>query len=525
MFINRFFAYVALGFLVAGCGVSPRDTDWSQMYGTEIVGAPSQLQYGGFAAHDDATHRIAVLLPLSGDAAPVGQSIRTSVEMAVLQSAPKTLSVAFYDANMPDAMQSAIAENPDIFIGPVFSENARALRAAKPDTTPALAFTSDAQSIGSGVMTMALMPSDSIEAISTEMASDNAKKMIIIAPETESGRLMAGAATESGENNNIETVGIFFYTPGDTESIRLAAIDASMNTARVAANNRAREILSDILTNEKLNQLEKSSLTAQLEKISKSDTLGPVPYDAVLYLGDGADTTSMASFLRYYGVSNHDARFYGTAMWDGSNIASDITMIGAKYAAMQPISPAFAETYERISGAAPSHLAAFGYDATNMAMGMIYSGATPAAYLLDPSGYVGTDGLFRLRPNGNSQRALNIYKLNGSGVPSVAGTAPRNFINPIYNIDVRRISPAKKMDIESDGINPMDYILIPNNLHGKYKSKTYGKHKTVAPQTPEPTQPVILPEDDSESVATPDFESARPESVAREYIDSVEISE
>ena len=136
---------------------------------------------------------------------------------------------------------------------------------------------------------------------------------------------------------------------------------ASLYAARSAANNRAREILSDILTTERLTAIEKSSLSRQLDRISKSETIGRLPYDAVLMLGTGDDAKSLVSFLRYYGVGARDVHLYGTAMWDGANIDSDITLSGAKYPALPEMNPAFVNVYEQIAGTAPSRLASFGY--------------------------------------------------------------------------------------------------------------------------------------------------------------------
>lgn len=529
MLMKRFFGFCTL-LMVAACG-TPHQDDWFGQYGTEPAGTPAQMQYGVSEETniaDTMPHNVAVLLPLSGQAATTGRAIRTSVETAVLQHAPQNLSVAFYDTapNATDAINSALATNPEIVIGPLFSGDARLIRELKPETMPVLSFTSDATAIGGGVMTMALMPTNSVEAIVREMPSDGVKNIIVLAPDTTSGRLMAGTAKSAAEIYNIGINGIFYYTEKDSESIKSAGQVASMNTARVAANTRAREILSDILTKERLTAIEKSSLNIQLEKISKSDTLGPVPYDAVLFLGDGDDTESLASFLRYYGVPARGVRFYGTAMWDGSDITSDFTMSGAKYAALPEMSPEFANLYQQMSGTMPSRLATFGYDATNMAIGMIYANKSNAAYLLDPSGYVGIDGLFRLKPTGDSERALRIVELNGTGTPHDVKAAPTNFITPIYNIEQRHITPAREMPMRTPGINPMNYIQIPERFRGKYTAKTYGANMT----TPTPAMPIadaitILPEDDSDVIISPDFQPVSLESVNRTYIESVEIEE
>lgn len=529
MFMNRFFSFCAIATILAGCGGGggmTRTSDWGSEYGNDIAGTPASMQYGNFSATDGDTHRVAVLLPLSGQNASTGKTIRTSVEMAVLQSAPQNLSVTFFDTARTDAFENAVSENPAVIIGPVFAGEARMLNTVKSADTPALSFTSDATAIGDGIMTMNLMPTNSVEAIAKEMSSDNVTKFVILAPDTESGRLMAGTAKNAASIYGIKLVGIIYYTPGNSESIKNASMRASMNAARTAANTRAREILSDILTKERLTAIEKSSLSMQLDKISKSDTLGAVPYDAVLFLGTGDDSMALASFLRYYNVSARDARFYGTAMWDGSNITSDFTMSGAKYAALPEINENFANLYTQVSGTAPSHLAAFGYDAANMAMGMIYSDKSDAAYLLDPSGYIGASGLVRLRPNGDSQRALRILELDASGTPRTVRAAPQNFMTPIYNIEQRHIIPASEMALETDGINPMNYIRIPERLNGKYKSKTFGANMTRTTTVTPPVENItVLPEDDSDPIENPDFQPTALESIDRTYIDSVEIEE
>lgn len=529
MFMNRFFSFCTIATILAGCGGGggmTRTSDWGSEYGNDIAGTPASMQYGNFSATDGDTHRVAVLLPLSGQNASTGKTIRTSVEMAVLQSAPQNLSVTFFDTARTDAFENAVSENPAVIIGPVFAGEARMLNTVKSADTPALSFTSDATAIGDGIMTMNLMPTNSVEAIAKEMSSDNVTKFVILAPDTESGRLMAGTAKNAASIYGIKLVGIIYYTPGNSESIKNASMRASMNAARTAANTRAREILSDILTKERLTAIEKSSLTMQLDKISKSDTLGAVPYDAVLFLGTGDDSMALASFLRYYNVSARDARFYGTAMWDGSNITSDFTMSGAKYAALPEINENFANLYTQVSGTAPSHLAAFGYDAANMAMGMIYSDKSDAAYLLDPSGYIGASGLVRLRPNGDSQRALRILELDASGTPRTVRATPQNFMTPIYNIEQRHIIPASEMALETDGINPMNYIRIPERLNGKYKSKTFGANMTRTTTVTPPVENItVLPEDDSDPIENPDFQPTALESIDRTYIDSVEIEE
>lgn len=535
MHINRFFGYIVSLLILAGCAGTDRptqSTDWFDAYEQMRPGTPSQM-YGqlsdGYGTHDASStaHHMAVMLPLSGDNAPVGKTIRASVEMAILKNAPENLSVSFYDTtkNLSETIDTVLSTNPEIIVGPVFSSDAKALRDSKPEHLPVLSFTSDADALGDGLMTMNLMPTNGVETIIREMKSDDINQFIIMAPNTDSGRLMAGTAKNAASIYELPLAGIFYYDPANPDSIKSAASTASMHNARTAAHTRARQVLSDVLTNERLTIVEKSNLNTQLEKLGRTDTVGRIPYDAVLFLGNGDDTKSLASYLRYFDVSARDARFYGTTMWDGSDIAHDTTMMGAKFATMPDISPNFSALYEQISGAVPNRLATFGYDATNMAIGMMYSDKSNAAYLLDPSGYMGTDGLFRMQPTGASERALRIVELDGSGTPKTLKDAPANFLAPLYNIEQRHISPAPAMDLQTPGIDPDDYIRLPERFTSKYRSKTIGTNITVAPTIQKSEIVAILPEDDSDVIQTQNFTPVKLESVSRNYIDEYEVYE
>lgn len=521
MYIKTILRFVVLSAILTGCA-GPRG-HWS-VGDNGATRTPASMQYGTYL--DSENHRLAVILPMSGDAEPAGRAIRTSVEMAVLSSGADNMDVSFFDSALgADAVNAALNSNPEIIIGPLFASDARMVRNAKPYNLPVLSFTSDVSAVGDGVMSMSLMPANSVEAIVREMQSDRIKSFIVIAPNTESGHLLAGAAKESSGLYNVPLVGAFFYDEHDTESIKSATERASMNVARNSAHTRAREILSDVITNEALTGIERSSVIRQMDKLSKNDVIGDLPYDAVLFLGGADDTKSLASFMRYFGVGAQDARFYGTAMWDGTDIVSDITMSGAKYATLSDTNAEFVDLYERVAGTKPSRLGSIGYDATNMAIAMIYSDKSPSEYLLNPSGYSGVDGIVRLLPTGDNERALRIVQLDGAGDIKVVKDAASDFMTPLYNVEQRRISPMGEMPLQTYGVNPMNYIQIPERMHAKYKSKTYGTNMTTELNV----QPVgivtVLPEDDRETIVAEDYQPVKLAPVTQTYIDSIEVEE
>lgn len=525
MFINNFFKFFIIGILLAGCGGGPKNQPWDIEYDQSSITNPVHLAYGtntGYGTDTSGKHDIAVLLPLTGDNAQIGISIQNSIALALLQTQPNKLNVKFYDTGRDanSAISNAISESPDVIIGPVFSGNAKLLRDKKPSATPALTFTSDASAVGSGVISVALMPTNSVEAIINQMSSDRVSNFIIVAPDDINGHIMASNAINIADAHKINIPGIFYYEPGNSESIKSKMEIASMNQARTSANTKARAILSDIITNEKLSIAERNSIASQMNTLSKQETLGDLPYTAVLFLGGGEDTKSLASFLRYYGADAHNVNFYGTAQLDDPDVISDFTMSGAKYAALPESNADFTELYTNTYAQLPNRLDTFGYDAIKIAMGMLYSPQSNGTYLLNQSGFYGIDGLIHFNANGTNERGLRIMQLNGTKTPRVIKTSPNNFITPIYKTTEYTTSSAPERELESDEINPMDYIKIPDRFLYKYRPSAYSTKKST-PQTISII--TTVPTDTTSTIKESGFTPIKRESIKQTYIDSVEI--
>jgi len=532
MYMNKFLIFTSL--LLASCGTNQVIQPVSVATST-----PTDIQNGYLSSslygYDDAgpNANIAVLLPMSGPAKSVGNSIKTSIETAFLRKPMENINVSFYDLSGEKSrrdlvIRDALNANPDVIIGPLFAEDAISLRNAKPSKTPVLSFTSDVNALGNNVLTMNLIPTQSIETIVKQMQKDGAKNMLVLAPDDNSGKLMASTATKISDAYKMPINGLFYYTSGNSDSIKDVAMRASMYSARSSANTRAREILSDIINKEYLDSKTRSNLRYQLEKISRTETLGDLPYDAVLFLGSGEDTKTLASFLRYYGVGNRDAAFYGTTLWHGSDVASDFTLSGAKYATLPPISDNFVSVYNSVAGQDPDYLAAFGYDAANLSVGMLYNQKSNDSYLFDPSGYLGTTGIFRLQPSGESERALRIMELNGGGEAIVLQDSPKDFLVQIYSINTSNLNTVPEKELKTRGVNPGDYITIPEILRRKseYKTKTIGANYVYDTETEVSDAPIqIYASNDNETVQNEEFEPVKLEKVSRKYIDSVEVLE
>jgi len=542
MSIKKFLLLFCLTALLVGCGGGDKYDNYISSYDTTATSTPTDvqesfLQSTSLYGSDEGGPRanIAVILPMSGVAKTAGQDIKTSIESAFLRKPKTNVRMSFYDLSGDseqkfNIIRDVLNTSPDVIVGPIFAEDTKIIHDLKSSSLPVISFTSDTQSVGDGVMTVNLIPTQSIETIMQQIAKSNERGIIILAPNDKSGQMMTSVADVAADIYDVPVRGIFYYNPGDSDSIKNVAQEASLHKTRCEVNDRAREVLSDILINEALTTYQKKSLKSQLERISRKETLGDLPYDAVLFLGNGDDSKTLASFLRYYGIGNSDVNFYGTTLWQNSDIASDLTMSGAQYATLPEISENFVSLFNTVGGKDPDYLAAIGYDAANLALGMIYAQKDGPAYFFDPSGYIGTTGIFRIQPDGTPERALRIVELDGTPTPKTIKDAPNNFLTPLYNIHRNNLSTVPARRISAYGIDPGDYINIPEDLRSKPKYRTkvigpgYVKPRSAKPNKNNPTT-VYISDQDREIVSNPEYKPVKLESISRKYIDSVEIEE
>ncbi|MDR1696952.1 MAG: penicillin-binding protein activator [Rickettsiales bacterium] len=493
--IKKLFGHLVVwsfGLLVAGC-VNSTTTP-----AVRIAGQPVELvsdfytEPNAVAAPMSSDKSVGVILPMSGENAGVGNSIKSAIEIAFVQK-NAGVSAKFYD--IADMSEMLVAEH-DFVLGPVFANNAAAVRDAKSARVPAISFSSNAASLGRGMYSVALMPGQSVDAIVSFMPSDGRTSVMIFAPNNDSGFVMANAAVRAVSAAGLRAAGLYYYTPADMDSIKAAAQTATSYDARVAANTRAREVLSDAILKGRVAGAERNRAVAQLEKLNKADTIGDVGFDAALFLGGPADSKSIASFLRYFDAPTRRVKFYGTAQWDDAAMYSEMSFAGAAYSAMPATAAGFAGIYEQAAGVAPTRLASMGYDAAGIAIDAL-SRADASVWLENPSGWRGLDGVLRFNADGTATRALAVWILDGSGVPKLAMPAVPDFVHSAPAHTAADNTRPRAFD-NQDPVLLRDLIRLPANVLGRYDLRNPKTENREPKSGIDEVQ--ILPESDTETI-------------------------
>ena len=335
---------------------------------------------------DRDRHRIALLVPLSGDTGPVGQAIANATTMALLDTKAENLRITTYDtaAGIGGAAQKAIADGNRLILGPLSSDAVPAVQAAaRPAGVPVIAFVNDPAVAGPDVFAIGHMPEQSIRRAVAFARGRGAARFGVLVPDGD-----YGARAYSALENALADYG---------GSLVRRENYARGNTSIVSAAGRMR-----------------SAGDVDTVLIADSARLG---LDAAAELQRG---------------QRRRTRILGTELWSGeASLTRAPAMEGALFAAVsdQRFSR-FAESYGARFGAQPYRVATLGYDAVLLTLRIARDWKVgtpfPKAELYDRGGFLGVDGAFRFGRNGVIERALEVREIKGGAVNPV-DPAPTGF--------------------------------------------------------------------------------------------------
>ncbi|WP_332811960.1 penicillin-binding protein activator [Sphingomonas sp.] len=336
---------------------------------------------------DETRNRVAVLVPLSGTNAGVGQSIANAANLALLDTGGERIRITVYDTAKGGALAAAneaLADGNGLFLGPLLADDARAIATvARSRGVPVIAFSNDSSIAGSGMYLMGFTPTQSITRTVSFAIERGVQRFAALTPQGVYGRRASQAMIDAVERAGGRMVAMqeFGRTP--------AAMRAAVTTLN-----------------------------------------GQGAYDAVLIADSGKSAAAVAALVRT-GPSGR-ARILGTELWSTeAGLAALPPLRGAWFAsASDTMFNQFKTRYRARYGKTPYRLASLGYDAVLLSVRVAADWRIgwpfPERALLDPGGFAGVDGAFRFRPNGVAERALQVQEIGPAGL-TVISPAPRGF--------------------------------------------------------------------------------------------------
>lgn len=379
---RRNLALAGAAMLAAGCQVIPK----TDVPTAPPPPAPTPEPSATALPTDSGRHRIALLVPMSGDTAAVGQAIANATTMALLDTNASNLRITTYDtsADVSAAARQAIADGNRLILGPLMADAVPAVQsAARGAGVPVISFSNDTSIASPDVFVMGHNPEQSIRRSVEFARGRGADRFAALIPEGDYGQRSAYALENALRDFGGALVDRETYARG--------------NTSIVSAAQRLRAAGG---------------------------------YDTVV-IADSARLGIEAADELQRGASSR-TRIIGTELWSGESVLARAgSMEGALFAAVSDQRyKRFADSYETRFGAKPYRVATLGYDAVLLTLRIARDWKTgtpfPKNELYDRGGFLGVDGPFRFARTGVTERALEVREVRGGEVIAV-DPAPTDF--------------------------------------------------------------------------------------------------
>jgi branched-chain amino acid transport system substrate-binding protein len=342
---------------------------------------------------------VGLLLPLSGPNASLGQGMLDAAQMALFDVKGGRVALLPRDTRgtaegAAAAAREALDRGARLLIGPLTAPEVEAVKPlAAEHGVAVLGFSTAANVAGDGTYVLGLLPSEEVRRAVGFAHQKGAQRFAVLAPQTAYGRLVVDALKAEAAAEQVSIAQTVFFDPNSIDiapSIRQLA-----NDGKVASDR------------------------------------GDVGFDAVLLPEGGQQLKMLAPQLPQYGIDPSHVRYLGTGLWDGDpTLAAEPELEGAWYAAPDPAGRVdFEKRFAALYGHAPPRLATLAYDATALAAALSRGpeGADFSAdALANPNGFVGLDGIFRLRPDGRVERGLAVIEIHRAG-NAVVSPEPQSF--------------------------------------------------------------------------------------------------
>ncbi len=392
------------------------------MLGNQTASAPAQAT----TSTGKTGGPVALLVPLTGNFAPVGQALVNAAKLAFAASGAPPLDIRDTGGTPSGAVaaaQAAIAAGDGLILGPLTSAETHAVAPiAETASVNVLAFTNDSSAAAPGIWAMGITPDEQVSRIVSAAAAAGRTQIAGLLPDSDFGHSL-GAALQAATAALSEPVpNLTFYEGGFSnlnQSIRDLS-DFQNRGAGLEAEIKAAKDLDTPAGNEKAREL-------------SHQQIAPPSFNA-LFIGTTQEDelAEIATLLPFYSVSAPQVQFLGPALWASiaPAMGSNGVYNGAIYAAPDPATASpFDQKYQTAYGGPPPAIADVAFDSAAIAVLVAGQGGYTSAVLTQPSGFSGLDGVLRLEPSGQVQRGLAVFEIQ-PGAPTITSPTPTSLTNP-----------------------------------------------------------------------------------------------
>jgi len=338
------------------------------------------------------TVKVALLIPLSGEYASLGQSFLDAAVMAIydkysgLASREITAKIELLPKDSGDnietaekATQDALQEGAKIILGPVFSKQVSAVASiAKSKNIPVITFSNNIAVAGEGVYLFGFIPEQQVTRIVQYSLSKKITNLAALVPSNPYGAAI----------------------------IKQLSAEVRKNGNRIHPREYYPEDLSTLDNN-----------IGRLARFLQDDP----GKNRALFIAEGGEKLKiLVEKLTASGIKSSDIQMLGTGLWDDPEVNKLANLSGGWFASSPPENyKAFEQHFIKTYSYKPDRRASLSYDAVALATTIAIAAKGEnfdKSLITDAVGFNGpANGIFRFRDDGTIERGLAILSVNSQG--------------------------------------------------------------------------------------------------------------
>ncbi len=339
--------------------------------------------------------KVGLLLPygskIQGDY-ELALSLENAARLALSDIAKNKIELLVYGTESDpsiaaEAAKKAVESGAKIIIGPLRSNVANAVAVAiEPTKINILTFSNNSAVAGGNLFLLGTSFESVADRLTKYAENNKLDRWIVANPSNQEGKFAIKTITEAAQGNNVSIIGEVSY------------------------------------------ELNPESIVSAIPKIK--DLIDETKANVIMLTSNSAGALQLlGELLPEQGVDPKIIKYIGLARWDVSKRTMALPGLqGGWFALPDPyLASQFNIRYKTIHDTSPHQLASLAYDAVALIGALVEKNKNMSAKsLTHSSGFLGVNGLFRLKKDGTNQRALSVATINNNKV-EVIGAAPRSF--------------------------------------------------------------------------------------------------
>ena len=259
---------------------------------------------------------IGLLLPLTGEKRSAGNLVLNTFRYSLIRK-PMNINFKIYDTKgtkegAVDAARKGKRDGVEIFVGPIFSDETKALKNyfGSERSLTFFSLSPDLSNVSENIIVSGQNPVDQMMCIADDINKKDINQILLIYHNDRYGEIIRNSFLQALKNKNkFNDLDVSFLEV--TESLDLNKEIKSISQFE----KRKRKLKNKKIQISKDKVMPIAEKQKELKRLDRLLTLS-VPFDSVIVASAGDRLLEILSHLAFYDINSNNTRIYGTSLWE-----------------------------------------------------------------------------------------------------------------------------------------------------------------------------------------------------------------